>query len=599
MGINGKGTRTVAKWFQLIKTPYIYLHGSDIRPIADTSELKGFSTILTETPKTFPKLKKLIKTSEIVICPMPVVRHNPPLLQEAKRHKTPIVNWSDVAKFIRDKIIEKKPPNPVEYTNGQNSIATLEDLFDKLEKHTGKQFYSKALKAAKDSKLLPFYFEKLPFKRIFAVTGTDGKTSTSYMLYQLLKLKNYKVGVVTTVAALSYNGKTEKASETGLHTTTPAPAVLKSIFDEFKARRIDYLILEVSSHALDQLRIAGLKFDAVIITNLTQDHTNYHGNIRNYHLTKSFIVTNHLKPDGLVIAPSEVIKRIHNLNPETKKYKHLTVDIITSTKSSQLKAKSVKPGVQILCKVIKQKPKLEFWVEFKLGDSKTKGQLNTVSELFVHNFSFAAYAIYAKEKIPLDDLARLAKFIKLPTGREQVLFEQPLVIVDFAHTPNALKSILEQISYFKKTESYNRIILVFGTAGERDKDKRPKMGKIAYQLADIIILTAEDPRFESLKDINAQILSGMPEPKKLLERAEFLEVYKVGPKSKRVYSFFEENPNSRVEAIKTALKIAKPNDIVLITGKGHERSLAFKGKEYEYNDIEVVSSLLGNKSNAT
>ena len=418
------------------------------------------------------------------------------------------------------------------------------------------------------------------------------------MLYQLLKLKNYKVGVVTTVAALSYNGTTEKTSDTGLHTTTPAPAVLKSIFDEFKARGIDYLVLEVSSHALDQLRIAGLKFDAVIITNLTQDHTNYHGSIRNYHLTKSFIVTNHLKPIGLVIAPSKVIKRIHSLNPETKKYRYIAVDIITSTKSGQSKVKPAKPSVQILRKVIKQKPKLEFWVEFKLGDSKTKGQLNTVSELFVHNFSFAAYAIYAKERIPLDDLAKLAKFIKLPTGREQVLSEHPLVIVDFAHTPNALRSILEQISYFKKTKSYDRLILVFGTAGERDKDKRPKMGKIAYQLADTVILTAEDPRFESLRDINSQILSGMPDPKKLVKKAKFLEVYSVGPASKKVYSFFEENPNSRVEAIKTALKIARPNDIVLITGKGHEKSLAFKGKEYEYNDIEVVDSLLGNQSTA-
>lgn len=342
--------------------------------------------------------------------------------------------------------------------------------------------------------------------KVIGVTGTDGKTTTSTLLYWILKKSGKKVGLVSTVSAIIG----DRQYDTGFHVTNPEPLALQGFLAEMVKAGCKYAVLEVTSHGIAQERISGIQFDMAILTNITHEHLDYHKTFENYRDTKlSF-----LQRAKVVI-----------LNKNDANFNYLY---------EKLKVKH---------KILTYSHKL-------------------TSDYNLSNILAASTA--ANELgVSQESIKKALQSFKLPKGRLQEIKtgKDFKVIVDFAHTPNALENVLGYL----RTKTQKRLIAVFGSAGHRDATKRPLMGKVASERADIVILTAEDPRTEKVEDINAQIKSGIK------GNTEFYSI------------------PDRQEAINFALKLAKKGDLVGIFGKGHEESMNLDGKsEIPWSDQKAV-----------
>lgn len=322
--------------------------------------------------------------------------------------------------------------------------------------------------------------------KIIGVTGTKGKTTTCHLIHHILVNNGKKAGLISTIT-------TE-----GLHTTTPDILTLNKNLAEMVKQGLEYVILEVSSHGIDQGRIAGINFDISVLTNIHPEHLDYHKTFKEYKRVKMMFVNS---AQFRVFSPKETKLKIlegdfNNLNAET------------------------------------------------------------------------AIAVTKELGISEDDAIKALKTFRLPEGRlEDIKNNKGIrIVVDFAHTPDSLKAVLSHLKKITK----RKLITVFGCAGERDSLKRPKMGKIASELADVAILTAEDPRSEDVNEIIKQMLKGVSKNKE------------------NIYTIPD-----RLEAIKHAISIAKKGDTVVICGKGHEKSMNFNGIEYPWQDKEAVKSILG------
>ncbi len=378
-----------------------------------------------------------------------------------------------------------------------------------------------------------------PSKRlhIIGVTGTDGKTTTANYIYQLLQFSGKRVALISTVGVF-LNGEREAL---GFHVTTPSPFVINKYLKEALRKNIEYVILEVSSHALDQHRVSGINFEIGVMTNLTREHLDYHKSMERYLSAKLKLL-------------KSAKKAILNINDY---YYKKVVKVIGTEKV------------------------------------KTYSLLNTVSDLAygsIQNRTFDKLASFNKNNImaailTLDELgiSRDKYFSKvselsLPEGRLQYLQKSPFqVIIDFAHTPNAFMVLLPEFS-----GTAGRIIHVFGSAGERDRKKRSDMGYASSRFADVIILTSEDPRSEKVSEINHAIKKGIAQIFKRVSVEEF----------KNIDGKFVLEIEDRRKAIEFALKIAKKNDVVLITGKGPEESMNMGSGEVLWSDIKVTKELL-------
>lgn len=402
--------------------------------------------------------------------------------------------------------------------------------------------------------------------KIIGVTGTDGKTTTVNLIYHLLKRVGKKVGMVSTVNARI--GKEE--IETGFHVTSPEPELLQKLLAQMVEKKMEYAVLEVTSHGLDQERIAGIKFDAAVLTNVTHEHLDYHKTYPNYLQTKA------------------------------KLFKNVQFSILNRDDASFINLERVADGKRVTYGI---KEKADLMAEningqndynrftLKVGGGKTTPLYSDIVNLAlpgIYNIYnvLAAAAVCLELRLSLEQVtAGLSSFEPL-TGRfEEIRLSQPFrVIIDFAHTPNALAQVLELISKIKDQNS--KTICVFGCAGERDRQKRPMMGDIAGRLADLSVLTAEDPRREDVVDIINSIAEGC-------RKAGATEIFNFQPstfKSKNKSpknNFFVRIPDRRV-AIAWAIRNAQKNDIVLITGKGHEKSMSFGTKEYPWRDQKVA-----------
>ncbi len=365
--------------------------------------------------------------------------------------------------------------------------------------------------------------------KVIGVTGTDGKTTTVNMIYHILKKAGIKVSMLSTINAVSGG----KVYDTGFHVTSPDPFTIQRLAKKAFKAGDEYLVLEVTSHALDQFRFWGIKFYAGIITNITHDHLDYHKSYKNYFKTKLKLIK---KVRFAVL--NQAIQEEGNVGTVGEK------TITFGIKKGDFNQKDVKLKLKLI------------------GDYNIENALAALS---------VAYILNIPKKIAQ---TTLEEFESIPGRMEEVKNSKGIkVIIDFAHTPNGLEQALTALrSHFKS----GRLIAVFGSASERDILKRSIMGEISGKLSDISIITDEDPRFEASYKIIDEIAKG---------------AIKAG--SRLGVSLFKEA--DRQKAIDLAITLAKKGDIVGIFGKGHEKSINYKGAETVWSDFEAAKKALYGK----
>ncbi|MEK7577061.1 MAG: UDP-N-acetylmuramoyl-L-alanyl-D-glutamate--2,6-diaminopimelate ligase [Patescibacteria group bacterium] len=358
---------------------------------------------------------------------------------------------------------------------------------------------------------------------VIGVTGTDGKTTTATILYEILKRAKIKTSMITSVHAVIAG----RSYDTGFHVTTPTSWSVQQYLRDALNHGDTHVVLEVTSHALGQSRVLGIPFSVGVITNVTHEHLDWHGTFENYLATKLSL------------------------------FKHSRVAVVNRDESDLFSAS---------LPYIKHKRYVTYGIR---RDSMVNPSTHPLKILLPGEFNrYNALAAIATAEVlgvkPFVWKRTLASFQGV-VGRMQVVGKKPFrVIVDFAHTPNALDNALKTVRKMTK----KRVIHVFGSAGLRDSTKRPMMGAQSAAYADISIITEEDYRTEDIETIMDQIAAGIPD-------------------GKTVYRF----PN-RKDAIKFALKTATKGDSVIITGKGHEKSLCRGTIEYPWSDQKEVKSLL-------
>jgi len=359
--------------------------------------------------------------------------------------------------------------------------------------------------------------------KTIGVTGTDGKTTTATILYQILKADQKKVALISTVGAFVGGRKIK----TGLHVTTPGPKIVQSLYRQFVTSNIKYVVVEATSHGLDQHRLLGSNFYMAVLTNITHEHLDYHRTFERYFQAKLKLL---------------------------KSAKIAVVD-----KNDRLKRR-----------IIKELSKTEI---VSYGKDDFVGEIrSTVFNKFPeeYNRANAMAAITTAKRLGVEKKAIIKGInnFRVIEGRMNIISNNKgiKIVVDFAHTPNALENVLSALKPKK-----GRLIAVFGCAGERDVQKRPKMANISTKYADLSIFTAEDPRHENTEDIFAAMRKGAKNDK-------YLEM------------------TERGEAIFHAInKVAKRYDTVAILGKGHEESMSYNGTEYPWSDKKAIRLALNGK----
>jgi UDP-N-acetylmuramoyl-L-alanyl-D-glutamate--2,6-diaminopimelate ligase len=402
--------------------------------------------------------------------------------------------------------------------------------------------------------------------RVVGVTGTDGKTTTANLIYQILTSASVNTGMISTVNAVL--GK--DVIDTGFHVTTPeALEVQKYLYHmvENKPDPITHAVIESTSHGLAQHRLTSCEFDIGVLTNITHEHLDYHKTMDKYRAAK-FMLFSHLaetsqKDNGNI--------RLAVLNRDDDSYRYLSDGIAKLEprvfeytyglhKNSNLRAEKIEYN----------QGKISFWaVDNNAGRFQIIGHLPGLYN--IHNYLAAIATTVEGLNIPIEYVTKGIDNLRYVPGRmEQIdLGQEFLAIVDFAHTPNALSNALKTA----REMTDRRLIAVLGSAGLRDREKRSIMAQVAVQLADLSIFTAEDPRSESVEDIL-----------RTMADAAMVKDAKRG-------ADFNCIPDRR-EAIRWAVSSAKKDDVIIILGKGHEQSMCFGQVEYPWDDRTAVRSAI-------
>lgn len=376
--------------------------------------------------------------------------------------------------------------------------------------------------------------------KVVGVTGTNGKTTTTHLLAQALDQTEARCGLIGTLGS-GFPGQLDPS----LHTTPDAVSVHR-LMAEFVSAGARTVCMEVSSHALDQARVAGVMFDIAVFTNLTRDHLDYHGDMEAYAAAKARLFDfPHLK--AAVINQDDAFG--HELIERTRS----RVQIVSfGLHGGDVQALSVETSTEGLALTIAT-PHGETRLR-----SPLLGRFNAANLL-------AALAALLVAGVPLIDATNALAQTQPVAGRMERfggIDGKPLVVVDYAHTPDALEKVLQAL----REHTHNKLVCVFGCGGDRDRGKRPQMGRIAELLADIVILTNDNPRHEDPAAIINEIASGM-----------------------------QTTPSTvpdRTQAIRVALSSARAGDIVLVAGKGHEDYQQVGDKRLDYSDRDTVRALL-------
>lgn len=388
--------------------------------------------------------------------------------------------------------------------------------------------------------------------RVIGVTGTDGKTTTTRLITSILKAAGYRVGSIDTVGATIG----DRESPTGFHTTTPDAPEVQAYLAEMVAADMEYAVVESTSHGLAQHRVTACEYDVAVVTNITHEHLDYHGTYEAYREAKAML--------------------FRALSAATRKPGAHKVAVLNADDSSFEYLRAIPAEVQLVyglhppaqitaCDIQASPAGLHFTAatpDYELSlDSPLVGMFN------VYNILAAVTAAYSQGVAPHAIREGVAAVQGVVGRMDRIHLGQPFTaLVDFAHTPNALENALRTV----RALTQGRVIVVFGCAGLRDRAKRPLMGEVAGRLADYTVITAEDPRTESLDAIMDEIAVGCRQAGRVEER----DFRRIG---------------DRAQAIEAALHMAQPGDLVIVAGKGHERSMCFGTTEYPWSDHEAIA----------
>lgn len=357
--------------------------------------------------------------------------------------------------------------------------------------------------------------------RVIGVTGTDGKTTTCWLIYSMLQQAGLNVGMITTVGIKYVVSGKEVRLENSLHVTNPDAKVVHRLLRTMMNAGVDYVILEVTSHRLAQMKTVGYNVSIGVLTNLTPEHLDYHGTMERYAAAKARLFR---------------AVKFAVLNRDSDWFEYFRTACPSFTKILPYSKTSLRKIPECL-----------------------EGEYNK------YNIA-AAETVAEIVGVPIEARTKaVAEFAGVPGRREEVKNSLGIrMVVDFAHTANGLQQLLQSLK-----KPHGKVLLVFGCTGERDKSKRPEMGKVAAQYADVVVVTADDPRSEDLGDIYAAIVSQVPHPEK---------------------TFIRED--DRDAAIALAMSKAKRGDTVVAAGMGHEQTILIKGSEIKRSDRQAFEKAL-------
>ncbi|MFD2612804.1 UDP-N-acetylmuramoyl-L-alanyl-D-glutamate--2,6-diaminopimelate ligase [Paenibacillus gansuensis] len=388
---------------------------------------------------------------------------------------------------------------------------------------------------------------------LIGVTGTNGKTTTTYLIDKILTDRNTRTGLIGTIRMKIADQMYD------MNGTTPEALELQTRFHQMVEAGTEACVMEVSSHALEQGRVKGCDFRTAIFTNLTQDHLDYHATMDKYRDAKGLFFSR--------------LGNSFSSDPSDRKYAVLNADdeassVFASITAAEVITYGIDQAADVRASHIRITSKgTAFTVETPVGTESV--QLQMLGKFNVYN-ALAAMAAGLIEGIPLEQLKESLESVKGVDGRVEAVDggQEFAVIVDYAHTPDGLENVLATVREFAEGE----VICVFGCGGDRDRTKRPIMGKIAAKYADRILVTSDNPRSENPERILDDIEAGLKEDQVAKERYELIV--------------------DRKAAIQKAIDMASPADVVLIAGKGHETYQIINGVTHDFDDRLVAKEAL-------
>ena len=379
--------------------------------------------------------------------------------------------------------------------------------------------------------------------KLIGVTGTKGKTTTTFMIKEILEKAGHKVGLIGTIATY-INGRMVSESSR----TTPESIELQKTFAQMVEDGVEYVVMEVSSQSLKLHRVDGCAFDIVLFTNFSEDHISEkeHPNMQDYFESKLKLFK--MCDNGIINVDDIQVAKIPKLFPESK--------IMTY-------------GIYNYCEVLAKDITItNSYVDFrvKISDRNERVKVDIPGRFSVYN-ALAAICVAKKLGIPSDKVIEALAEIKVPGRSEMVPNKKEIpIMIDYAHSPESLQNILSAV----KSYTRGKVISVFGCGGDRDKTKRPIMGEISGRIADFTFITSDNPRTEKPEEIVNEIEAGIK-------------------KTKGNYKVVVD----RTEAIKEAIEMATKLDIIVLAGKGHEPYQEINGKKYPYDERIIVKEIIG------
>ena len=379
--------------------------------------------------------------------------------------------------------------------------------------------------------------------RLIGVTGTKGKTTTTFMIKEILEKAGYKVGLIGTIATY-INGKMVSESSR----TTPESIELQKIFAQMVEAGVEYVVMEVSSQSLKLHRVDGCDFNIAVFTNFSEDHisANEHPDMKDYFESKLKLFK--MCDNGIINVDDLQVSKIPKLFPDS--------NIMTY-------------GIDNYCQMLAKDITItNSYVDFrvKVSDKNERVKVDIPGRFSVYN-ALAAICVAKKIGVPSDKVIEALAEIKVPGRSEMVPNKREIpIMIDYAHSPESLQNILSAVKSYTK----GRVISVFGCGGDRDKTKRPIMGEISGKIADFTFITTDNPRTESPEEIVKEIEDGIK-------------------KTKGKYKVVVD----RKEAIKEAINMANKQDIIVLAGKGHEPYQEINGKKYPFDERIIVKEIIG------
>jgi UDP-N-acetylmuramyl-tripeptide synthetase len=387
--------------------------------------------------------------------------------------------------------------------------------------------------------------------QLIGVVGTNGKTTSTYLMKNILEAAGHRVGLIGTIVNLI------GAAEIPAHNTTPGPLELQQLFYRMVQAGVEYVVMEVSSHSIDQGRVAGLRFRCGIFTNITQDHLDYH---------RTFAEYLRVKTRFFLDLPSTAWAVLNGDDPHTRTINFKTAAKVVTYGIEQavdLKAENIRINLDgVSYSVVSPRGRLDLQLHLT-------GQFNVYNSLGVLSAALTLGVDLPAIKAGLENTAGVPGRFQKVAGPQRDF----TVIVDYAHTPDGLENILKTGRGLKP----RRLLLVFGCGGDRDRTKRPIMGALAARLADYTIITSDNPRSEDPRQIMQEIETGFRKAQP--DGAYALEA-------------------DRATAIRQIIRTAQTGDLVLIAGKGHETYQIFADRTIVFDDREVAAAALRERFNA-